>query len=165
MFRTVRTVWTDHVDWRSDKGFEEAVRDLAAELGKAGAQALMDRLARDADWDELAAQCATLGGRGGLVEFGRVDWGRLAAPSGAPLRARCFIIGDPLGAQKLLAAGGAALGLYLPGRILVFEAPDGEVHVAYDRLPLMAPPGQDRLSAVAAAIDALMDRLAQAAAG
>jgi uncharacterized protein (DUF302 family) len=81
------------------------------------------------------------------------------------MKAHCFIIGNPVTARSLLAAGDPALGLYLPTRILIFEAPAGDVHVAYDRLPLMAPSGNNALSAVAASIDELLEALAQAAAG
>ena len=40
-----------------------------------------------------------------------------------------------------------------------------DVHVAYDRLPLMAPSENNALSAVAANIDEVLEALAQAAAG
>jgi hypothetical protein len=76
------------------------------------------------------------------------------------MKARCFIIGNPVTAQKLLAAGGAAVGLHLPTKILV---PDGKVHVAHDRLPLMAPSGNDALSTVASKIDEVLEGLARVA--
>jgi len=58
------------------------------------------------------------------------------------MKARCFVIGNPVTAQKLLAAGGPAVGLYLPSKILVFEDSDGKVHVAYDRLQQTLPNAQ-----------------------
>lgn len=70
--------------------------------------------------------------------------------AGHPMRACCLISGNPLTACKLLAAGGARVGLYLPTKILVFETEAGEVHVAYDRFsPIMAALGDAALSAVA----------------
>lgn len=165
MSRTVSTISTDHVDLLSDKNFDDTVRDLAAELGKASTHELMDRLAGAADWDDYAAQCAALAGPSKLIEVGYFNWGAVLTLSGIAMQARCFIIGNPVTAQKLLAAGGPAVGLYWPTKILVFEAPDGNVHVAYDRLPLMAPSGNDTLSTVAAKSDEVLETLAQAATG
>jgi len=163
MSRTVSTISTDHVDVISNKNFDDTVRALAAELGKASTHELMDRLPAAANWDDYAAQCVALGGPSKLIEVGYLNWGGVLTLSGVPMKARCFIIGNPVTAQKLLAAGGPAVGLYLPTKILVFEASDGQVHVAYDRLPLMAPSGNDVLSIVAAKIDEVLETLAQAA--
>jgi hypothetical protein len=157
------TIFTDHVDLLSPKDFGNTVRDLAAELGKASTRELMNRLAGAADWDDYAAQCAALAGRSKLIEVGHVNWGAVLTLSGIEMKAHCFIIGNPVTAQKLLAAGGPAVGLYLPTKILVFETSDGNVHVAYDRLPLMAPSGNDGLSAAATNLDDVLETLAQAA--
>jgi hypothetical protein len=165
VFRSVTTISTDHVDLISRKGFDDTVRELAAALGKASTYELMDRLASAADWDDYLAQCVALAGHSEkMIEVGQVNWGAVLTLSGSAMKARCFILGDPVTAQRLLAVGGAAVGLYLPTKILVFEGPDGQVHVAYDRLPLMAPSGNDALSAAAATIDTILEGLAHAAA-
>jgi hypothetical protein len=161
----VSTVSLDHVDLRSRKGFDDTARDLASELGKASTQELTDCLAGAADWPTYAAQCAAIAGRSMLIEVGRLDWGAVLTLSGIAMKASCFIIGNPVAAQKLLAAGDAAAGLYLPARILVFETPAGDVHVAYDRLPLIAPTENRALSALAAEMDEILEALAQTAAG
>ena len=165
MARTITTISADHIDLISHKSFDDTVRDLAAELGEASTHELMDRLAGAADWDDFAAQCAALAGRSKLIEVGHLDWGAVLALSGIATKARSFIVVDPATAQQLLAAGGPAVGLCLPSKILVFEAPDRDVHVAYDRLPLMAPSGNDALSTVATKIDQVVEALAQAAIG
>ena len=131
---TVSTIALDHVDLLSRKGFDDTVRDLVSELGKASTQEITDRLAGAEDWPNYAAQCAALAGPSGLIEVGRLDWGAVLTLSGIAMKASCFIICNPVAAQKLLATGDPALGLYLPTKILVFEAPAGDVHVAYDRL-------------------------------
>ncbi len=160
----VTTVKTEHVDLVSSKGFEETVKDLAAELGKASTAKLMDRLDASDDWSDYAEACADMAGRSGLIEVGALNWGRVMTLSGIPMRARCFIAGNPLTAQKLLAAGGADLGLYLPTKLLVFEDETGAAHVSYDRFsPLMEARGMPALNAVAAAIDGVLERLATAA--
>jgi len=165
MRQTIITVSADHVDLVSSKDFETTVADLAAQLGRSSTQELMDRLAAAMAWDDYAAQCDALSGPSGLVGVGTLDWGAMLSLSGIPTKARCFIIGNPATAQKLLSAGGPQLGLYLPTRILVYEDKEGWVHVAYDRLPLMAPSQGSGLSAIASAIDQHLQDLAHAATG
>lgn len=159
-------ITTEHVDLTSNRDFEATVKNLAAELGKASTEKLMDRLAGSADWNDYAEQCSDLAGRSNLIEVGHLNWGKVLSLSGVPMKARCFIVGNPVTAQKLLAAGGAAVGLYLPTKIFVFEDSDGAVHVSYDKfLPIMAPLGNPALDKIASAIDAVLDRLSAAATG
>lgn len=160
----VTTVSTEHVELLSSKGFEETVKDLTAELGKANTEQLMERLSASDNWDDYAEACADLAGRSGLIEVGALNWGKVLTLSGVPMKARCFIVGNPLTAQKLLAAAGPDVGLYLPAKVLVFESAGGAVHVAYDRLsPVMAARHLAGLDKVAAAIDEVLERLATAA--
>jgi uncharacterized protein (DUF302 family) len=160
----ITTVSTEHVDLLSSKGFEETVKDLTAELGKATTDQLMERLSASDSWSDYAETCADLAGRSSLIEIGALNWGKVLTLSGIPIKARCFIVGNPLTAQKLLAVGGPDVGLYLPAKVLVFEDAGGAVHVAYDRFsPLMAPRGLAGLDMVAKAIDEVLERLATAA--
>jgi uncharacterized protein (DUF302 family) len=77
-----------------------------------------------------------------------------------------FRIGNPLTARKLLAAGGPAVGLYLPTKIFVYEDADGAVQVSYDKfLPALAPLDKPELDKIAEAIDGVLERLARAAVG
>lgn len=155
----------EHVDVRSTKPFDRTVKDLTAELGRVSAGQLMDRLASSAGWDDFAAECADFAGRSNLIEVAALDWGRVMTLAGVPTRARCFVIGNPLTARKLIEAGGPEVGLYLPTRILVFEDAAGDVHVAYDRFgPVMAGRGE-AAEKVAAVIDGVLASLAAAAAG
>lgn len=85
--------------------------------------------------------------------------------AGVTMKAKCFVVGDPLTARKLLEAGGPEVGLYLPTKIFVFEDAEGGVHVAYDRFgPVMARYGREDLDAVAGVIDGVLAKLAAAAA-
>ena len=161
---TVTTITTEHVDVLSAKSFEETVKDLTAELGKASTEKLMDRLAASDSWEEYEAECAAFAGRSNLIEVAFLDWGRVLTLSGAAMKAKCFIVGNPLTAAKLLAAGGAEVGLYLPTKIFVFEDAEGAVHVAYDRFAgVMAPRGVEGLDKVAGVIDGVLAKLAAAA--
>ncbi len=44
MSKKITTVTTEHIDLLSSKSFEQTVKDLTAELGKASTEKLMDRL-------------------------------------------------------------------------------------------------------------------------
>lgn len=156
----------EHVDVRSAKSFDETVRDLTAELGKASTDTLMDRLASSRTWDDYAEECADLAGRSNLIEVAFLNWGRVLRLAGVAMKAKCFVVGNPLTARKLLEAGGPEVGLYLPTKILVFEDAEGGVHVSYDRFgPIMEQYGKEELSQVAGVIDGVLARLAAAAAG
>jgi hypothetical protein len=162
----LKHITTEHVALRSTRDFASTVKNLAAELGKASTEKLMDRLAGSADWNDYAEQCSDLAGRSNLIEVGQLNWGKVLSLSGVPMKARCFVVGNPVTAQKLLSAGGAWVGLYLPTKIFVFEDADGAVHVSYDKfLPIMAPLGNAALDKVAGAIDAVLERLGAAATG
>ena len=157
------SVTTEHVDVRSSKPFEQTVKDLTAELSRISTERLMDRLSSSGSWDEYAQECADFAGRSNMIEVGFLDWGKVLTLAGVPMKAKCFIVGNPLTARKLLEAGGPTVGLYLPTKIYVFEDADG-VHVSYDKFgPVMAPHGKDGLDKVAAVIDGVLAGLADAA--
>ena len=107
---TTTTITTEHVDLISSKPFEKTVKDLTAELGKASTEKLMDRLSASDSWDAYAAECADFAGRSNLIEVGYLNWGKVLTLSGKAMKARCYIVGNPLTPQKLLAAGGPAVG-------------------------------------------------------
>lgn len=157
---------TTHVDIASAKPFARVVKDLQAELGKASTEKLMDRLASSATFDDFTAEMEALAGRSNLIEVAFLDWGRVLTLADVPMKAKLFVIGNPLTARKLLAAGGPEVGLYLPTRILVFEDAEGVTHVSYDRFsPIFADRGNEKLSTVAGVIDGVLAELAAAAAG
>jgi len=162
---TVTTITSEHVDVRSSKSFEKTVKDLTAELGAASTEKLMDRLSASDSWDEYAEECADFAGRSNLIEVAFLNWGKVLTLSGSAMRAKCFVVGNPLTAAKLLAAGGPEVGLYLPTKIFVFEDAEGGVHVSYDKLAgVMAPYGNAGLDKVAGVIDGVLGKLASAAA-
>ncbi len=138
------TITTEHVDVRSTKSFEETVKDLTAELGKASTEKLMDRLSASDSWDEYAEECADFAGRSNLIEVAFLNWGRVLTLSGSAMKAKC----------------------YLPTKIFVFEDGEGVVHVSYDKFAgVMAPYGNANLDRVAGVIDGVLEKLASAAAG
>lgn len=161
---TVTRYTNENVDLVSPKSFEDTARDLRAELGSASTQTLMDRLSASATWSEYEIECGELAGRSNLIEVAHLNWGRVLSLAGVPMKVRCFVIGNPMTARKLMEAGGPAVGLYLPTKMLVFEDAQGVVHVNYDRFaPVMERRGVPALDAVAAVIDGVLGRLAAAA--
>src|SRR4051812_26274030 len=118
---TTTTITTEHVDVISSKSFEETVKDLTAELGTASTEKLMDRLFAAGSWDDYAEECTDLAGRSNLIQVAFLNWGKVLSLSGTPMKAKCFVLGNPLTAQKLIGAGGPAVALYLPTKVLVYE--------------------------------------------
>ena len=156
---------TDHVDVPSSKPFEQVVKDLRAELGKASTEKLMDRLSASNSFDEYEEEVEALAGRSNLIEVAFLDWGRVLTLSGELMKAKLFVVGNPLTATKLLQAGGPEVGLYLPTRILVYEDADGVAHISYDKFgTIMERHHNEGLSKVAGVIDGVLADLAAAAA-
>ncbi|MEQ8833552.1 MAG: DUF302 domain-containing protein [Miltoncostaeaceae bacterium] len=161
---TVTEYTNENVDLVSPKSFDQTVRDLRAELGSASTETLMERLSSSATWSEYEIECGEIAGPSNLIEVAHLNWGGVLSLAGVPMKARCFVIGNPMTARKLIEAGGPSVGLYLPTKMLVFEDADGAVHVNYDRFgPVMARRGLPALDAVAAVIDGVLARLAGAA--
>lgn len=156
---------TDHVDIPSSKPFEQVIKDLQAELGKASTEKLMDRLSASNSFDEYSEEMEALAGRSNLIEVAFLDWGKVLTLAGVPMKAQLFVVGNPLTATKLLQAGGPEVGLYLPTRILVYEDSNGVAHVSYDKFgSIMEQHQNEGLSKVAGVIDGVLADLAAAAA-
>lgn len=154
-----------HVVIASHKPFEQAVKDLQAELGKASTELLMTRLSASKTFDEFTAEMEALAGRSNLIEVGFLNWGKVMSRANIAMKAQHFIIGNPLTAKKLLEAGGPEVGLYLPTKMLIYEDMLGVTQVAYDQMaPVMAQYQNDKLNAVAQVIDGVLSKLAHAAA-
>jgi hypothetical protein len=158
------TFTNEHVDVRSSKPFDQTVKDLTAELSRISTERLMDRLSSSDTWEDYAQECADFAGRSNLIEVGFLNWGKVLTLAGVPMKAKCFVVGNPLTARKLLEAGGPAVGLYLPTKIFVFEDADEVTHVSYDKFaPVMAQYGTEGLDKVAGVIDGVLAGLAAAA--
>lgn len=68
----------------------------------------------------------------GFMRLQLVDHGALQELYGSSLTARLYALGNPLFARMMMAQD-PAVGLNLPVRILIWQAPSGEVRLAYDR--------------------------------
>lgn len=154
-----------HVVVAARKPFEQAVKDLRAELGKASTEELMTKLSASKTFEEFTAEIEPMAGRSNLIEVGFLNWGKVMSRVPIAMKAQCFIIGNPLTARKLLEAGGPAVGLYLPTKIFIYEDKEGQTQVAYDKIaPVMAHYQNAKLDTIAQAIDSVLAKLANAAA-
>lgn len=164
--RVLETNYTNtHVVVASAKPFEQAVKDLEAELGKASTELLGNRLSAAKNFAELTAEMEPLAGRSGLITVAELNWGKVMSRVPVGMKARLFVIGNPLTAKKLLEAGGPEVGLYLPTKIYVYQDKQGVTQVTYDKLaPVMAQYKNPQLNAVAEQIDGVLAKLANSAA-
>lgn len=162
----VETRYTNtHVVIASKKPFEQAVKDLEAQLGKVSTEFLGHKLSAAKDFDELTAEVEPLAGTSGLINVAELNWGKVMSRVPVKMKARLFVIGNPLTAKKLLEAGGAEVGLYLPTKIFVYEDLDGVTQVSYDQLaPVLATRNKEALDAIAEKIDGVLHKLATGAA-
>ncbi len=165
MMRTATPFNNTHVVVTSTKPFEETVKALQAELGKASTDELMTKLSASKTFEEYTAEIASVVGRSNLIQVGFLNWGKVMARANIAMKAQCFIIGNPLTARKLLEAGGPEVGLYLPTKMYVYEDAQGVTQVSYDQFaPVMAQYNNETLNAVAKVIDGVLATLANAAA-
>lgn len=98
--------------------------------------------------------------------FMRIDHGAWLARIGVSVRARLYILGNPLIARTMLRHDIAA-GLHVPVRVIIYEDPQsGSSRLAYD-LPssLMARLGSEPLLAAAKRLDEKLTALAELATG
>lgn len=159
------TYTNTHVVVTSAKPFEEAVKDLESQLGKASTEVLGHRLSASKNFEELTAEMEPLAGKSGLINVAELNWGKVMSRVPIAMKARLFVIGNPLTAKKLLEAGGPEVGLYLPTKIFVYEDKQGVTQVAYDKMgPVMALHKNPKLDAVAEKIDGVLAKLAASAA-
>lgn len=154
-----------HVVISSAKPFNQAIKDIQAEMGKASTDTLAEKLSASQTFAEFTEEIEFLAGRSNFINVALLNWGKMMARVPIGMKGILFVIGNPLTARKLLEAGGAEVGLYLPTKIYVYEDGEGVTQVTYDQIgPVMAPYNNPQLDAVAAVIDKALASLADKAA-
>ena len=154
-----------HVVIASAKPFQQAIKDIQAEMGRANSEVLGDKLSASKSFEEFTEEMEFLAGRSNFINVALLNWGKVMARVPIGMKAVSFVIGNPLTARKLLEAGGPEVGLYLPTKIYVYEDREGVTQVAYDQMsPVMAQYDNPKLHEVAAAIDKALANLADKAA-
>lgn len=154
-----------HVVISSAKPFNQAIKDIQAEMGKANTDTLAEKLSASNTFAEFTEEIEFLAGRSNFINVALLNWGKMMARVPIGMKGVLFVIGNPLTARKLLEAGGAEVGLYLPTKIYVYEDAEGVTQVTYDQIgPVMAPYNNPQLDTVAAVIDKALASLADKAA-
>lgn len=154
-----------HIVISSAKPFNQAIKDIQAEMGKASTDTLAEKLSASQTFAEFTEEIEFLAGRSNFINVALLNWGKMMARVPIGMKGILFVIGNPLTARKLLEAGGAEVGLYLPTKIYVYEDGEGVTQVTYDQIgPVMAPYNNPQLDAVAAVIDKALASLADKAA-
>lgn len=70
--------------------------------------------------------------QGGMMVMATVDQGNMLSMTGLSLKATLFLVGSPT-VGKMLFQQSHGVGLYVPMRVFVYQAKNGDTEVAYDR--------------------------------
>lgn len=148
----------------STKPYAQVIQDLEAQLGKGSTQGLADKVETSKDWDEFKEKVEPEVGSSGFINVAEVNWGEVMSLVPLSLKAKIYIIGNPLTARKVLEHL-PEVGQYLPTKIYVYEDKQGVTQVAYDAIsPVFSQYGNEDVNKVGAEIDKELKKLADAAA-
>jgi hypothetical protein len=149
----------------SARPFAEVVAALGVSIGRPDLAAFRDALGAAHTLEELERVVRGAIGVSELMEFARFDVGEVMAKDrgGAAPRSLRLVVGNPLIMKELVRSVPDAAS-YAPVTILVDERADG-VHLSYDTMAsLLAGYGSEDALRVAAALDAKVESLLDAAA-
>jgi uncharacterized protein (DUF302 family) len=151
-----------HVRMTSDRPFADVQAAFERRLGKFEPE-VYQALAEGGDPQAARVQIAVMAGPSGFMLFSTSDHGTLLRIVGQERKAVQYVIGNPLFAVEMTRhAIGAAL--YVPLRVLIYEADDGETCIEYDRpSSLFGQFGDEQVDRVAAALDQKLEDLAATA--
>lgn len=155
-----------HVAVRTAAPFDEVVRRLESAIGKDKFQEYSQIVASTSDWNEFQQKISTLVGSSGFMEFLEVNHGQWMTLTGAHLKSKMYVIGNPLIAQQVLPHN-PATGLYVPVRISVYEEHNeqNQTCISYDRPSALFEKFEDeRIGAVGRLLDSKLAALASWAA-
>ena len=150
----------------SSRPFDAVVERLTSSIGRPDMRAFHAALVAADSAADLETVVRDAVGTSGLMEFARFDAGEVVRTmhGGAGPRLLRLVVGNPLIMQQMAATVPDAAS-YAPVTILIDERSDG-VHVSYDLFAsLLAAYGDGQAIAVAAALDAQIEALLEAAAG
>ena len=151
-----------HVRMTSDRTFADVQAAFERRLGRFEPD-VYQALAEGGDLEGVRARIEAMAGSSGFMLFSTSDHGRLLRLVGPQRKAVQYVIGNPLFAVEMTQhAIGASL--YVPLRVLIYEADDGKSCIEYDRpSSLLGQFGDERVSRVAAALDQKLENLAATA--
>jgi uncharacterized protein (DUF302 family) len=122
----------DHVVVETTQAFERVVEAFERQIGRKGYEAYQHVVTSSRTTAEFTQGIEQLLGSSGFMEFLAIDHGAWFSRLVHPLKAKLYIIGNPLIAQHFLKYSAEA-GLYVPIRVLVYENAQGNTCLSYDR--------------------------------
>jgi uncharacterized protein (DUF302 family) len=115
-----------------------------AAVGRLDVPAVLPLEEDAAAWPEVEATMREMAGESGLMQFAVFDQGGVASLSGAQVRCRLYLVGNPAIAARIVRIDERG-ALYVPFRVAVYAAPGADTAtIAFDR-PSSLLAGLDRL--------------------
>jgi len=122
----------DHVVVETTHAFERVVEAFEQQIGRKGYEAYQHVVTSSRTPEEFTQGIEQLLGSSGFMEFVVLDHGAWFSRLIHPLKAKLYVIGNPLIAQHFLKDSVEA-GLYVPIRVQVYENAQGNTCLSYDR--------------------------------
>ena len=149
----------------SEKPFAQVIEVLEAQLGHITGEQLRQIVQTSTSADQYAQAVQPFIGPSGFTVFAEFDHGLWISMFFKPLKAKLYVLGNPLFAKDMLTLD-PATGLYVPTRLYVHEDHQAVTQLAYDPLSGFANQFHDpALTAAARAVDEKLDALVALAAG
>jgi uncharacterized protein (DUF302 family) len=155
----------EHLEYETRKSFDDAVAALEAATGDASESRYAEARSSSKDAAEFERRIKKLEGSSGFMRFLILDHGSWLSLFGVPMKAKLFILGNPLIARTMLEHN-VEVGLNVPVRLMIYENGSGQVRLGYD-LPssLMSRLNQPEVTSAALKLDAKLALLAEQVTG
>jgi uncharacterized protein (DUF302 family) len=152
----------DHVQRTSAKPFDDVSQAFERQLGRID-PGVYQSLAAGGDAEGARDKIEALAGPSGFMLFATHNHGALLRLAGQKRKAVQYVVGNPLFALRMTQHDIRA-GLYAPLRVLLYENEEGKTCVEYDKpSSLFGRFGNAKIAAVAAMLDAKLEKLVTAA--
>lgn len=101
----------------------------AAENSYQGARVAVDS---GKSFDDVTKAVKMMVAKNGMMVLAEVDHGKILSMTGLKLKAKLFLVGNPMVGKELFEQT-HAVGLYVPVRLYVYTDAGGKTHVEYDK--------------------------------
>jgi uncharacterized protein (DUF302 family) len=151
----------EHLDFGTSKSFEQVVADFEAATGDARDARYAEARNGSKDAAEFERRINELAGDRGFMRFLMLDHGSWMTLFNQAMKAKLYILGNPLIAQTMLQHH-VEVALNVPVRVLIYENDAGQARIGYD-LPssLMSRLDNPQVTAAALKLDAKLAALAE----
>jgi len=163
--RKISTITLEHIVMTSNRPYEQVIASLEEMMG--GSNGDMDELIRQLNatktsWLEASQIIEKQLGKSSFYIFSKIDHGALLSLAGKPRKAVQYTIGNPLLAVQMTQHI-AAVSLYAPLKLAVYEDNDAKTIITYDSLSSMLSQfHSEEITRIAEHVDALLEKLVTA---